>query len=60
MLCKRTKPLYTVPALHQVSGGKKVTGVCRRLVVREQTFHRWKKQFTGLGCRIARTAATRS
>src|SRR6476620_7361544 len=38
-----------VHALHQVEGGEKVTEVCRRLGVSEQTFYRWKKQFTGLG-----------
>jgi putative transposase len=35
--------------LHQVEGGEKVTEVCRRLGVSEQTFDRWKKQFSGLG-----------
>ena len=38
-----------VHALHQVDGGEKVTEVCRRLGVSEQTFYRWKKQFGGLG-----------
>jgi putative transposase len=38
-----------VHALHQVEAGEKVTEVCRRLGVSEQTFYRWKKQFTGLG-----------
>src|SRR5688500_20185158 len=38
-----------IHALHQVEGGEKVTEVCRRLGVSEQTFYRWKKQFTGLG-----------
>jgi len=38
-----------VHALHQVEGGEKVTEVCRRLGVSEQTFYRWKKQFNGLG-----------
>ena len=37
-----------VHALHQVEGGEKVTEVCRRLGVSEQTFYRWKKQFSGL------------
>jgi len=36
-------------ALHQVEGGEKVTEVRRRLGASEQTFYRWKKQFTGLG-----------
>ena len=34
-----------VHALHQVEGGEKVTEVCRRLGVTEQTSYRWKKQF---------------
>ena len=38
-----------VHALHQVDSGEKVTEVCRGLGVSEQTFYRWKKQFTGLG-----------
>lgn len=38
-----------IHALHQVEGGEKVTEVFRRLGVSEQTFYRWKKQFTGLG-----------
>jgi transposase-like protein len=38
-----------IHALHQVEGGEKVTDVCRRLGVSEQTFYRWKKQFSGLG-----------
>ena len=31
-----------VAALHQVEGGEKVTDVCRRLGISEQTFYRWK------------------
>jgi putative transposase len=38
-----------VHALRQVESGEKVTEVCRRLGVAEQTFYRWKKQFAGLG-----------
>ena len=37
-----------VAALHQVESGEKVTEVCRRLGVSEQTFYRWKKQFAGV------------
>ena len=36
-----------IHALRQVEGGEKVTEVCRRLGVSEQTFYRWKKQFAG-------------
>ena len=38
-----------VHALYQVDSGEKVTEVCRRLGVSEQTFYRWKKQFAGIG-----------
>ena len=38
-----------IHALHQVDGGEKVADVCRRFGVNEQTFYRWKKQFSGLG-----------
>src|SRR4029450_7975527 len=38
-----------IHALHQVEGGEKVTEVCRRLGVSEQTFYRWKKQFSLVG-----------
>jgi putative transposase len=43
-----------IHALHQVEGGEKVTEVCRRLGVSEQTFYRWKKQFNGLGLQEVR------
>ena len=38
-----------VHALQRVESGEKVTEVCRRLGISEQTFYRWKKQFAGLG-----------
>ena len=38
-----------VHALHQVEGGEKVTEVCRRLGVSEQTFYRWKAKFGQMG-----------
>ena len=41
-----------IHALHQVEGGEKVTEVCRRLGVSEQTFYRWKKKLF-LGCIVA-------
>jgi putative transposase len=43
-----------VHALHEVEGGEKVAEVCRRLGVSEQTFYRWKKQFSGLGLQEVR------
>ena len=33
-----------VTALRQVEAGEKVSDVCRRLGVSEQSFYRWKKQ----------------
>ncbi len=38
-----------VYALKQAENGAKVGEVCRKLGVSEQTFYRWKQQFTGLG-----------
>jgi transposase-like protein len=35
-------------ALRQAESDK-VTDICRRLSVSEQTFYRWKKQFAGVG-----------
>jgi putative transposase len=43
-----------VAALHHVEGGEKVTEVCRRLGISEQTFYRWKKQFAGVGVQEVR------
>ena len=43
-----------VAELHQVEGGEKVTEVCRRLGISEQTFYRWKKQFAGVGVQEVR------
>ena len=36
-------------ALRQAESGTAVTEIVRKLGVSEQTFYRWKKQFTGLG-----------
>jgi putative transposase len=47
-----------VHALHQVEGGEKVTEVCRRLGVSEQTSYRWKNQFVGLGVAEVREQTT--
>lgn len=44
----------------QVQVGEKVTDVCRRRGVSEQTFYRWKRQCGGLGLSEApRTASLR-
>ncbi len=36
-------------ALKQVESGKPVGEVCRQLGVSEQSFHRWKKKYQGIG-----------
>ncbi len=36
-------------ALKQAESGTAVEEVCRKLGISQQTFHRWKKQFAGLG-----------
>ena len=36
-------------ALRQVEGGRKIAEVCRELGVSEQTYHRWKGKYAGLG-----------
>lgn len=36
-------------ALRQAETGTAVAEVCRKLGISEQTFHRWKKQYAGLG-----------
>lgn len=36
-------------ALKQAESGTAVEEVCRMLGISQQTFYRWKKQFTGLG-----------
>ncbi len=36
-------------ALRQVDGGRRIAEVCRELGVSEQTYHRWKGKYAGLG-----------
>ena len=36
-------------ALRQTEAGTKVTELCRKLGVSEQTFYRWRRQFAGMG-----------
>jgi putative transposase len=36
-------------ALQQAEHGTAVVEVCRKMGVSEQTFYRWKKQFSGMG-----------
>lgn len=46
---KRYKEEQIIYALRQVEGGRKIGEVCRELGVTEQTYHRWKKQYAGMG-----------
>ena len=46
---KRYKEEQIIYALRQVEGGRKIAEVCRELGVSEQTHHRWKKQYAGMG-----------
>lgn len=36
-------------ALRQAEAGTKVTELCRKLGVSQQTFYRWRRQFAGMG-----------
>ena len=36
-------------ALRQAEAGTKVTELCRKLGVSQQTFYRWRRQFAGVG-----------
>jgi putative transposase len=36
-------------ALRQAESGTAVEEICRKLGVSEPTFHRWRKQFAGMG-----------
>lgn len=46
---KRYSEEQIIYALRQVEGGRKIAEVCRELGVTEQTYHRWKRQYTGMG-----------
>ena len=46
---KRYKEEQIIYALRQVEGGRKIAEVCCELGVNEQTYHRWKKQYAGMG-----------
>ena len=46
---KRYKEEQIIYALRQVDGGRKIADVCRELGVSEQSYHRWKKQYAGMG-----------
>ena len=36
-------------ALRQAEAGTRVSEVCRKIGVSEQTFYRWKRKFAGMG-----------
>jgi putative transposase len=46
---KRYKEEQIIYALRQVDSGRKIAEVCRELGVAEQTYHRWKKRYAGMG-----------
>ena len=35
--------------LRQAEGGEKVTEICRKLGISEQTFYTWKRKYAGMG-----------
>ena len=45
---KRFNVAQIVAVFKQAEGGVPVTELIRRVGISEQTFYRWKKQFTGL------------
>lgn len=46
---KRFKEEQIIYVLRQVEGGRKIAEVCREVGVSEQTYHRWKRQYAGMG-----------
>ena len=46
---KRYGEEQIIYALRQVEGGRRIGEVCRELGVSEQTYHRWKKKYAGMG-----------
>ena len=46
---KRFREEQIIYALRQVEGGRKIAEVCREMGVSEQTYHRWKKKYAGMG-----------
>lgn len=46
---KRYNQEQIVYLLRQVEGGRKITEACREFGVSEQTYHRWKRQYAGMG-----------
>ena len=46
---KRYREEQIIYALREVQGGRKIAEVCRELGVTEQTYHRWKRKYAGMG-----------
>ena len=46
---KRYNKEQIIYALRQVEGGRRIAEVCRELGVSEQTYHRWKSKYAGMG-----------
>ena len=46
---KRYSEEQIIYALRQVDGGRKIAEVCREMGVSEQTYHRWRKKYAGMG-----------
>ena len=46
---KRYNIEQIIYALRQVEGGRRIAEVCRELGVSEQTYHRWKGKYAGMG-----------
>lgn len=46
---KRYNQEQIVYLLRQVEGGRKIAEACREFGVSEQTYHRWKRQYAGMG-----------
>lgn len=46
---KRYSEEQIIYALRHVEGGRKIAEVCREMGVSEQTYHRWRKKYAGMG-----------
>ncbi len=46
---KRYNKEQIIYALRQVEGGRRIAEVSRELGVSEQTYHRWKGKYAGMG-----------
>jgi putative transposase len=46
---KRYKEEQIIYALRQVAGGRRIAEICREMGVTEQTYHRWRNKYAGMG-----------